>query len=45
MENRKILFRIPLTIYWVCWDKDFKKFLIATKNFNSKIGYYWEYVN
>lgn len=49
MGNRKILFRIPLTIYWLCWDKDVKKFLLATKCFDANLfpetnGYYIKYV-
>jgi len=33
MSNRIILFRIPLTVYFLAWDKKVKKFLIAVKVF------------
>jgi len=31
MSNRKILFRIPFTVYFLAWDKDVKKFLLAVR--------------
>jgi len=44
MSNIKILFRIPLTIYFLAWDKDSKAFLLTTKRFNSRIGYYFRHI-
>jgi len=38
----KILFRIPLSIYWLCWNEDFKKFCLATKQLNAGTGYYFK---
>lgn len=43
MSNIKILFRIPLTLYFLCWDRDLKVFVFATKQFNNKY-YYWHFI-
>jgi hypothetical protein len=45
MSPVTILFRIPFTIYWLCWDKDRKKFLFAIKRFSGGLEppYYWDF--
>ena len=35
MPSFKVLFRIPLTVYWICWEKDVKKICIAEKFFKN----------
>jgi len=49
MSNRVVLFRIPFTLYWLCWDKEVRKFLLASKRFNSALftetnGYYFKFL-
>lgn len=42
MESIKILFRIPFTLYFLGWDRDFKLFRILIKKFNGQ--YFWRFV-
>ena len=42
----KILFRIPLTVYFVAWYRQRKLFVLVRKEFDGvgKRIYYWEVV-
>jgi len=45
MSNRIVLFRIPFTIYFLCWDKDVRKFLFATEQYHADVGYYFKFLS
>jgi len=48
MDNTKVLFRIPLTIYYLCWDKDKRLLKLATKKYDSgreDCPWYFHYIN
>ena len=45
MSNRIILFRIPFTIYFLCWDKDVRKFLFAIEKYHTDVGYYFKFLS
>lgn len=44
--SAKILFRIPFTIYFLCWRRDAKLFSIVKKKFDSEYEnlYFWHEV-
>ena len=37
----KVLFKIPFTVYFLCWLNEEGAFCIGRKNWSNQLGYYY----